>query len=301
MGGEHIDTDSTGATLEYTLYLPYGAILKTSGTTGYSDINKFTGKPVDKDTGFYYYGARYYSTNLGRFLSEDPVFLSIGSQSSKSLTSILRDPQMLDSYSYGRDNPVNMVDRDGRWSFSWASLSNIGVTALIAATTAITTAAMVMDLAAPFLEPAFAAGGSALIAEETTMYSSTVSEDAAAVESRVMPGNGGTTSIHEENTSTTKSNNGWGRPETLEKHFNDHGADFSASSPSEYTSQSQDFYGDGLSDAHSGIETHVTQDGTIKMYQPSTNTFGAYNSDGSTKTFFKPTAGADYWKRQITK
>ncbi|HCC83783.1 TPA: hypothetical protein DEP96_02955 [Candidatus Uhrbacteria bacterium] len=109
LGGEHVDTDSTGATLEYTLYSPYGATLKTSGTTGYTNVNKFTGKQVDKDTGFYYYGVRYYSANYGRFLSEDPVFLDIGIENK-----ILNDPQALNSYSYARNNPIKYVDEDGK-------------------------------------------------------------------------------------------------------------------------------------------------------------------------------------------
>ena len=117
LGGEHIDTDASGATLEYTIYQPYGFIQKTSGTAGYNNINKFTGKPVDKDTGFYYYGARYYSTNLGRFLSEDPVFLDIGKKND-----ILLDPQALDSYSYARDNPIRYVDEDGKMFFSALTL-----------------------------------------------------------------------------------------------------------------------------------------------------------------------------------
>lgn len=34
------------------------------------------------------------------------------------------------------------------------------------------------------------------------------------------------------------------------------------------------------------------------MYDPSTNTFGSFNSDGKTKTYFKPPAGVNYWLRQ---
>jgi len=114
LGGEHVDTDSSGATLEYTIYSPYGATLKTSGTSGYLNANKFTGKQVDKDTGFYYYGARYYSANYGRFLSQDNVFLAIGENNG-----VLKDPQALDSYSYARNNPLRFVDPDGNsfWDF----------------------------------------------------------------------------------------------------------------------------------------------------------------------------------------
>lgn len=35
-----------------------------------------------------------------------------------------------------------------------------------------------------------------------------------------------------------------------------------------------------------------------RVYDPKTNTFGAYNPDGATRTFFKPSAEADYFNRQ---
>ena len=41
-------------------------------------------------------------------------------------------------------------------------------------------------------------------------------------------------------------------------------------------------------------------DGTIHMYDPETNTFGSYNKDTTTRTFYKPYQ-ADYFSRQIDK
>ena len=122
LGGEHVDTDSTGATLEYTIYSPYGSIQKTSGTSGYLNVNKFTGKQVDKDTGFYYYGARYCSANYGRFLSEDNVFLAVGDDNSH-----LRDPQALNSYSYARNNPLRFVDPDGNFFSGFGDIAILGI------------------------------------------------------------------------------------------------------------------------------------------------------------------------------
>lgn len=34
------------------------------------------------------------------------------------------------------------------------------------------------------------------------------------------------------------------------------------------------------------------------VYDSSTNTFGSYNPDGTTKTFFKPTGGQSYFDNQ---
>jgi len=38
---------------------------------------KFIGKERDTESGNDYFGARYYSSNMGRFTSPDPTFLNI--------------------------------------------------------------------------------------------------------------------------------------------------------------------------------------------------------------------------------
>jgi RHS repeat-associated protein len=53
----------------------------------------FTGREFDQESGLYYYRARYYDSNTGRFLSEDPIF-SGG----------------LNIYLYGNNNPLNFID-----------------------------------------------------------------------------------------------------------------------------------------------------------------------------------------------
>src|SRR5436305_15285405 len=35
--------------------------------------DRFTGKPVSQTTGLYYYGARWYDSTIGRFISQDPL------------------------------------------------------------------------------------------------------------------------------------------------------------------------------------------------------------------------------------
>jgi len=54
-----------------------------------------------------------------------------------------------------------------------------------------------------------------------------------------------------------------------------------------------------------GFRTKVDPDGTIRAYDPATNTFGSFNGDGTTKTFFKPDPSVhgyptnlDYWNAQ---
>jgi hypothetical protein len=87
----------------------------------------------------------------------------------------------------------------------------------------------------------------------------------------------------------------WGRPETLIDHFRRHGADFGATSAREYATMAYDFYRRAQEEKY---PRKIASDGTIRIYDRKTNTFGAYSPDGTTKTFFKPKNGERYWKRQ---
>jgi RHS repeat-associated protein len=61
----------------------------------------FTGQRLDRDTGLYYYGARYYDQGLGRFISPDIVVQNPG------------NPQTLNRYSYCLNNPLKYADPTG--------------------------------------------------------------------------------------------------------------------------------------------------------------------------------------------
>ena len=50
--------------------------LKTSSANRVSDVNNpymFTGRRFDPETALYYYRARYYAPDIGRFLQTDPI------------------------------------------------------------------------------------------------------------------------------------------------------------------------------------------------------------------------------------
>ncbi len=59
---------------------------------------KFNGKELDEETGLYYYGARYYTPEVGVWLSVDPL--------SDKYPSI-------SSFAYCLNNPVKLIDPDG--------------------------------------------------------------------------------------------------------------------------------------------------------------------------------------------
>lgn len=67
-----------------------------------ANIFGFTGYPLDDETGLYYANARYYDSELGAFLSEDPA------------EGDPTNPVTLHPYLYGNGNPLIHLDRDGR-------------------------------------------------------------------------------------------------------------------------------------------------------------------------------------------
>jgi len=68
----------------------------------YTNSYKFNGKELDEETGFYYYGARYYNPKFSIWLSVDP------------LVEKTKEP-----YSFCYNNPLRFVDPDGRQGEDW--------------------------------------------------------------------------------------------------------------------------------------------------------------------------------------
>ena len=89
----------------------------------------------------------------------------------------------------------------------------------------------------------------------------------------------------------------WADRTTLEKHFSDHRDDFDATSQADYSTKATNFLMRAIREK---FEMIVTRSGTIRTYDPATNTFGSYTMSGETRTFFKPTSST-YWERQVQK
>jgi len=105
LGSSNVITDQDGNLRAYFEYTPYGKTARDdrpinpeSRATDY----RFTGKELD-NTGLYYYGARYYDPEIGRFITPD------------SFVSNPLDPQTLNRYTYCRNNPLIYIDPSGNF------------------------------------------------------------------------------------------------------------------------------------------------------------------------------------------
>jgi RHS repeat-associated protein len=75
---------------------------------GTNNRYKFTGKERDSESGLDYFGARYYASAMGRWMSPD-----WSSNPEAVPYSHLDDPQSLNLYGYVRNNPLSKPDLDG--------------------------------------------------------------------------------------------------------------------------------------------------------------------------------------------
>jgi RHS repeat-associated protein len=90
-------TNSSAATVANYSYSPYGDSFGSGATTPL----QYSGRENDGATGLYYYRARFYSPQLGRFLSEDPIGLRGGTN----------------YYAYVNGNPISYRDSSGKDPF----------------------------------------------------------------------------------------------------------------------------------------------------------------------------------------
>lgn len=87
----------------------------------------------------------------------------------------------------------------------------------------------------------------------------------------------------------------WGHLDSLQDHFERHGGDFSSKSPDDYAAKAWLFLQRARAE-NLPMKLDDT-DRTLRVFDPATRVFAAYNGAGKTKTFFKPD-NPSYWQRQ---
>jgi RHS repeat-associated protein len=104
-------TDSKGTVVWRANDLPFGEEYQTTENPQHNS-RRFIGKEKDKETGLVYIGARYLDPVTGRFLQPDPVG-PVDPMTGKVNAEMLNNPQRLNRYAYGLNNPYRYIDPDG--------------------------------------------------------------------------------------------------------------------------------------------------------------------------------------------
>lgn len=95
LGSTMVTLDNTGANINFEEYYPFG---ETSFGSYALKRYKYCGKERDKESGLYYYGARYYNAWTCRFVSVDPL---------------AADYSFYTPYQYAGNQSISFMDLDG--------------------------------------------------------------------------------------------------------------------------------------------------------------------------------------------
>ncbi len=103
-------TDGQGLPVQFMHYMPYGELWYDQQASAYNERYKFTGKERDRESGYDFFGARYYSSAVLSWLSVDPLV-------DKYL--------WISPYAYCAWNPIKYVDPNGKWFETAWDVANV--------------------------------------------------------------------------------------------------------------------------------------------------------------------------------
>tara|TARA_R110002051_G_scaffold75646_1_gene137498 strand:- start:804 stop:1850 length:1047 start_codon:yes stop_codon:yes gene_type:complete len=105
-------TSQAGVIRQHFFYTPFGVELVGDPS---GNPFRYTGRRYDAETGLYYYRARYYDADLGRFLQVDPVGYA----------------DQWNLYAYVGNNPLNATDPTGAYQCSDAGGTTIACPSMV--------------------------------------------------------------------------------------------------------------------------------------------------------------------------
>lgn len=105
-GSVALVTWQNGTIRQHLQYLPYGDIFVDHRTGSYSSPYTFSAKEKDAESGYNYFGARYYTDNIMMWLSVDPMS---------------DERPWISPYNYCQWNPIGRVD-------TWGMLDDVYIT-----------------------------------------------------------------------------------------------------------------------------------------------------------------------------
>ena len=112
LGSSTVISNSSGSIVENTTYSPYGKIISGGRVSRYD----YTRQEFDSVLQDYDYNARRYKNEWGIFTQSDIVIQN------------LFDPQILNHYSYARNNPYLFIDPDGRDIYFFGNYDDPSIT-----------------------------------------------------------------------------------------------------------------------------------------------------------------------------
>ena len=260
-------------------YGAYGNPTTKGGLSAYTPFG-FAGSYMDP-TGLYYMINRYYHPSTGQFISVDP------------LVAQTRQP-----YAYTGGDPVNGVDPMGLADCGWNPICYVG-SGIDKANNAVNSAA---SAATNYLNNRANVFFCGTLGGQYSVFSTPLGcGPEQSMPSPVYPFGSSPASASFTVTCSfsiggvTSGPYDWGNLETLLDHFGRHGPDFGSQTPEEYAQQASSFLEQMVRNGEIKIDP---EDGAIRVYDPETNTFAAYNPNGTSRTIFKPDEGQSYWDTQ---
>ena len=110
LGSSSWITYTDGSTVEHLHYMPWGEDFVRQRSTNWYAMYTFSAKEKDIETGYSYFGSRYYSSDLSIWLSVDPMSDKYPHQS---------------NYIYCSNNPIIIIDPNGEDEYEFDGKGNL--------------------------------------------------------------------------------------------------------------------------------------------------------------------------------
>jgi len=110
LGSSSWITDGSGNAIQHLHYLPFGEDWVDQRNSSWNSPYTFSGKEKDAETGYGYFGARYYDSGLSIWISVDPMSDKYPHQT---------------NYVYCSNNPVMIIDPNGEDEYEFDGAGNL--------------------------------------------------------------------------------------------------------------------------------------------------------------------------------
>ena len=129
LGSSSYITNLDGEVVQHIEYVPFGEVFIEERNSIWNTPYLFNAKEFDEETGLYYYGARYYDPRLSLWMSVDPISNYDPLNSENYLDGEhnggIYNYANLNSYIYCYQNPVKLVDPNGKQALAGAIMGGL--------------------------------------------------------------------------------------------------------------------------------------------------------------------------------